>query len=78
MGCVYCGELFEHDSRCLKYISLKSKYICSICNNDILLGDRYIENDDKKFAHWECVDYAKDLAEFLGYKIKEMKDENIY
>lgn len=33
-------------------------------------------NDNGDYAHWECVDYGRDLANFLGYEIKEMDDEN--
>ena len=33
-------------------------------------------NDNGDYAHWECVNYGRDLAKFLGYEIKEMDDEN--
>ena len=41
----------------------------------IINGEEYIENDYGEYAHWECVDYGRDLAKFLGYAIKEMDDE---
>ena len=56
------------------YILLKTRYYCSICDEGIQSGENYIVNDDGDYAHWECVDYAKDLAKFLGYEIKEMED----
>ena len=33
-------------------------------------GEEYIENDDGEYAHWECVDYGRDLVEFLGFEIE--------
>ena len=61
-------------SRCPNYITPKTHYNCSICKEGIQNGEEYIVNDDNDYAHWECVDYAKDLAKFLGYEIKEMED----
>lgn len=39
-------------------------------------GEEYIWNDCGECAHFGCVDYDRDLAEFLGYEIKEMADES--
>ena len=39
-------------------------------------GEEYIENSCGEYAHWNCVDYGRDLVDFLGYEIKEMDDEN--
>ena len=65
---------FKKCPRCdLNYIPIDEDY-CSICKEGILNGEEYIVNDDNDYAHWECVDYAKDLAKFLGYEIKEMED----
>lgn len=64
------------DIRCPNCAPLKAKYLCSICNDGIYDGEEYIENDIGEYAHWECVDYGKDLAKFLGYEIKTMEDEN--
>ena len=58
------------------YIPPKTSYYCSICNEGIQNGEKYIVNDNGDYAHWECVDYARDLAKFLGYDVKEMEDEN--
>ena len=38
-------------------------------------GEEYIENACGEYAHWECVDYGRDLSRFLGYEIKTMEDE---
>ena len=61
-------------NRCPNYTS-KSVIKCSICDNEIENGEEYIVNDDNEYAHWECVDLARKLAEFLGYEIKEMEDD---
>ena len=60
--------------RCPNYTP-KSKIKCSICDNEIVNGEEYIIKDDNEYAHWECVDIAKKLVEFLGYEIKEMEDD---
>ena len=75
MACIYCGRDGEHHYRCPLYKSPKASHNCSICGEGILNGEEYIENDYGEYAHWECVDYGKDLAKFLGYEIKEMDDE---
>lgn len=51
-------------------------HYCSICNEEILNGEEYIISDSGDYAHWECVNYARDLVKFLGYEIKEMEDDN--
>ena len=47
---------------------------CSICDEGIYGREEYIENDVGEYAHWECVDYGRDLAKFLGYEIKIMEE----
>ena len=71
--CKYCHKL-EHPQGCPNYIPPKSTHYCSICDEGIYNGEEYIENDDGEYAHWECVDYGRDLAEWLGYEIKEMEE----
>ena len=71
--CSICGQT-PCVARCPNYIPPKAKHYCSICEEGILDGEEYIENDNGEYAHWECVDYARDLAKFLGYEIKEMED----
>lgn len=75
MACEYCGYISGHAFRCPKYKSPSSSYSCAICNDGIQIGERYIVNDSGDYAHWECIDYAKDLAEFLGYEIKEIEED---
>ena len=76
LGCEYCQLTYGHDYRCRNYIPPKASHYCSICGEGILNGEEYIENDCGDFAHWECVDYGRDLAEWLGYEIKEMEEIN--
>lgn len=75
MPCKYCGKYENHHPRCPLYESSKASHYCSICQEGILNGEEYIENDNGEYAHWECVDYGRDLVEFLGYRIKEMNRE---
>ena len=75
MACIYCGMNGEHHYRCPLYKPPKASHNCSICHEEILNGEEYIENDYGEYAHWECVGYGRDLAKFLGYKVKEMNAE---
>ena len=75
MPCNYCLKDYGHNPRCPLYKENKSTHYCSICGDGILEGEEYIENDCDEYAHWECVDYGRDLARFLGYEIKTMEDE---
>lgn len=75
MICPECRKI-NHDIRCPNYKPLKSDYYCSECGESILIGEEYIVNDNGDYAHWECVDYARDLAGFLGYDVKEMEDKD--
>ena len=74
MPCNYCLRDYGHNPRCPLYKE-KSSHYCSICGEGILEGEEYIENDCGEYAHWECVDYGRDLSRFLGYEIKTMEDE---
>lgn len=71
--CDICG--FEKcPSSCPNYVPAKTTHYCSICNEGIYDGEEYIENDCGEYAHWECVNYSRDLARFLGYEIKMMEE----
>ena len=72
--CSICKQ-YPCNVRCPNYIPSKASHCCSICNEGIYDGEEYIENDDGEYAHWECVDYGRDLAKFLGYEIKTMEEE---
>ena len=76
MPCEYCHQYGTHHPRCPLYESPKATHSCSICNEGILNGEEYIVNDDNEYAHWECVDYGRDLVKWLGYEIKEMEEIN--
>ena len=72
--CSICKQYPCHP-RCPNYILPKASHCCYICNEGIYGGEEYIENDDGEYAHWDCVDYGRDLAKFLGYEIKTMEEE---
>ena len=76
MACEYCRQIGSHNYRCPNYEPPESKYDCSICKEVILFGEEYIVNDNGDYAHWECIDNARDLVKFLDYEIKEMEEEN--
>ena len=76
MACEYCHQYISHNPRCPLYKPPRTSHYCSICQEGILNGEEYIENDCGKYAHWECVDYGRDLVRFFGYEIKEMCDED--
>ena len=78
MTCEYCGQYITHHPRCPLYEPPKAIHYCSICNEGIYDGEEYIENDCGKYAHWECIDYGRDLAKWLGYEIKEMEIDDEY
>ena len=71
--CEYCHSL-EHPPECPNYTPPKPVCYCDVCGDWIYPGEEYIVNDNDKYAHWECVDYGRDLAKWLGYEIKEMEE----
>ena len=73
--CQLCRS-YPCNCHCPNYIPPKAFHYCPICNEGIYGGEEYIENDDGEYAHWECVDYGKDLAKFLGYEIKIMDEDD--
>ena len=75
MSCIYCGQYITHHPRCPLYEPPKAIHYCSICNEGIYDGEEYIENDCGKYAHWECVDYGRDLAMWLGHEIRIMEND---
>ena len=75
MYCDVCGRYGSHASRCPYNKTPTSHYYCSVCDEGIYDGDEYIVNENGEYAHWECVDYGRDLAKFLGYEIKTMEEE---
>ena len=75
MPCEYCQQYGTHHPRCPLYEPNKATCYCSICEEGIYDGEEYIENDYGKYAHWDCVNYGRDLIKFLGYEINTMEDE---
>ena len=75
MICEICKQLICPPG-CPNHISPSVNHYCSICDKGVHNGEEYIVNDNGDYAHWECVNYGRDLAKFLGYEIKEMDDEN--
>ena len=73
--CDICRS-YPCNCHCPNYMIPKVSHYCSICQEGIYNGEEYIENDCGEYAHWECVDYGRDLAKFLGYEIKEMEDRD--
>lgn len=73
--CEICG--FEKcPSSCPNYIPPKSYHYCSICNDGITEGEEYIGNDNDEYAHLDCFFGTRYLANWLGYDVKIMEDEN--
>lgn len=70
--CEICRQ-FPCHPRCPNYIPPKTKHYCSICDEGIQNGEKYIENCSGDYAHWECIDDLYSLAEFLEVRIKEME-----
>ena len=71
--CEICRS-YPCNCHCPNYIPPKTSHYCSICGEGIYDGEEYIENDVGEYAHWECVQYMKDLANFLGCEIRIMDD----
>lgn len=75
MTCEEC-HMMRCSTRCPYYIPPKANHYCSICGNGIYGGEEYIRNDIGEYAHWECIDRKKDLADWLGYEIETMEEMN--
>ena len=73
-GCEYCHRLIGHYPQCPNYMPPQASHYCSICNEGIYDNEEYIENNDGKYAHWECFSGTRDLAEWLGIEVKTMED----
>ena len=71
--CFICGQT-PCVARCPNYTPKKAKHYCSICEEGILDGEEYIENDNGEYRHYDCFSGMKDLLEWLGYSVKTMDD----
>ena len=50
-------------------------HYCSSCENGIYDGEKYIENLDGEYRHYECFHGMRDLLEWLGFEIKTMYED---
>ena len=73
MSCEYCRQI-PHHPRCPLAPESKSYGKCELCGEEIYEGDKYIENDDGEYAHYDCPTVIE-LVEFLGYEVKTMKGD---
>lgn len=73
--CQYCLQA-TCPAGCPNYIPPKASHLCSVCGDGIYDGDEYIVNSDGDYAHWDCVDYGRNLVEWLGYEIRTMEEYN--
>lgn len=64
------------DCRCPNYITLKTYHKCSLCKDEIQIGEEYIESYDGKYAHLECCGLfsTNEVLEFLDIKVKRMEN----
>lgn len=72
MSCEICGcANGRHDSRCPKYDeSRKVIAKCEVCDENIYVGEKYIENDDNRCIHYGCEKSLSWLLKWLGYEVK--------
>lgn len=53
------------------------KFVCNVCDEEILDGEEYIENELKYTAHLDCIIGMYDLLKWMGCEIKTM-DGDLY
>lgn len=59
--CSICGQT-PCVARCPNYTPKKAKHYCSICEEGILDGEEYIENDNGEYRHYDCFDIKNSHA----------------
>lgn len=74
--CETCRQYPCHP-RCPNYIPPKATYYCSICREGILDGEDYIENNDGKYVHYDCLTSMSynAMIKWLGGEIRTMEDD---
>ena len=75
-SCSICHRYDGHDYRCPNYKAPLSNHECVVCNENINIGEEYIVNDNKDYAHWDCFGTTRGIVKFLGYEILEMDDND--
>ena len=62
--------------RCPNYTPPKTYHTCDFCEDEIQIGETYIESDNGKYAHYECFHLSGiyDMMDFLGLEIKIMEN----
>lgn len=70
--CSICRQSPCHP-RCPNYVPLKASHYCSFCGDGIYDGEKYIENLDGEYRHYDCFYGMRDLLEWLGYEVKTME-----
>lgn len=66
--------MIGHDCRCPYYKPPKASHYCYSCGEGIYDGEKYVENLDGEYRHYECFHGMRDLLEWLGFDIKTMED----
>lgn len=76
MYCDICGRTNGHADGCPEKIELKRLYYCCQCDQPIIIGQKYIENDIGDLMHYDCaVDKSlMGLLSWLDYSVKIMEE----
>lgn len=61
------------DCRCPNYSPTSTGIYCCECGEEIIASDRYIQNGNGDYMHFDCVCGICDLLKWLGYEIKTME-----
>lgn len=67
--CMYCLKV-PCPLGCPNYDPPPPPLWCDICKEGIWDEEKYIMNNDKKFAHWDCFYDTQELAEWYGIEIE--------
>lgn len=76
--CEICHDVSRHKRGCPYYKPTSPLRCCSICEDVIETGDKYIQNQDGEFAHLHCFYDADELASWFGINIQIMEDEDYF
>ena len=74
--CEICRQTPCHP-RCPNYEPPKASRYCSICDEGIYNGEKYVVNIDDEYAHYDCLTNLSNRAmiKWLGGEIKGMGDD---